>query len=53
MTQAVLLATQVEPDGVLVNSFRKAIDIALCKDFGNGDGNDTVCRDDNGTHGGR
>lgn len=55
MTQAVLLATQVDPDGRLVSSFRKAIDIVLCNDFGDGDsgGNATVYRDDNWTQGGR
>lgn len=29
MTQAILLATQVEPDGAVVNAFRAAINIVL------------------------
>ncbi|KAJ5726213.1 uncharacterized protein N7483_007570 [Penicillium malachiteum] len=44
MTRAVQLATQVEPQGVIVNAFPTAIDIAVCKKFD--DPNATYCRDD-------
>lgn len=43
MTRAVQLATQVEPHGVIVNAFRRAISIALCKRFD--DPNSTSCAD--------
>jgi hypothetical protein len=32
-TRAIQLASEVDPQGVLVNAFRTAIDIALCKQF--------------------
>ncbi|KAI5461830.1 hypothetical protein BGZ63DRAFT_444589 [Mariannaea sp. PMI_226] len=44
MTRAIQLATQVEPEGVIVNAFRTAINIALCKQFD--DPNDANCSDD-------
>lgn len=35
-TRAIQLATEVEPYGAFVNAFRRAIDIALCKSFQDG-----------------
>jgi hypothetical protein len=43
MTQAILLATQVDPQGTVVNAFRAAIKIALCKEFS--DVNSISCND--------
>jgi hypothetical protein len=43
MTQAILLATQVDPHGTVVNAFRAAIKIALCKEFS--DVNSISCND--------
>jgi hypothetical protein len=43
MTRAIQLATQTDPNGAVVNAFRIAINIALCKQF---DTNGTRCRDD-------
>jgi len=43
-TRAIQLATEVDPQGELVNAFRTAINIALCKQFGGP--NQTVCLDD-------
>lgn len=44
MTRAIQIATQVEPQGVIVNAFREAINIALCKQFD--DPNGMSCSDD-------
>lgn len=40
MAQAILIATQVEPHGEIVNSFRASIEIALCSNL-----NGTRCHD--------
>ncbi|ODA83802.1 hypothetical protein RJ55_02318 [Drechmeria coniospora] len=44
MTRAIQLATEVEPDGTMVNAFSRAINIALCKKFD--DAHATNCYDD-------
>jgi hypothetical protein len=44
MTRAVQLASEVDPKGELANAFRTAINIALCKEFGDADGKG--CADD-------
>lgn len=45
MTRAVQLATEMEPQGAIVNAFRKAINVALCKQFDDADR--MSCSDDN------
>ena len=43
-TRAIQLASEVDPQGSLVNAFRTAINIALCKQFD--DPTQTLCLDD-------
>lgn len=43
MTRALQLATEVDPHGRIVNAFRSAINIALCKEFSDSHG--TSCTD--------